>query len=43
LSVTPVVAFILSKEREVDNIRAIARGKEAGLDPDEIERELVIL
>ena len=43
LSVTPVIAFVLSKEREVDNIRAIARGKEAGLDADEIERELVIL
>jgi V/A-type H+-transporting ATPase subunit C len=43
LSVTPVVAFILAKEREVDNIRAIARGKEAGLDQDEIEEELVIL
>ncbi len=43
LSVTPVVAYILAKEREVDNIRAIARGKEAGLDQDEIEEELVIL
>jgi V/A-type H+-transporting ATPase subunit C len=43
LSVTPIVAYILAKEREVDNIRAIARGKEAGLDEDEIERELVIL
>jgi V/A-type H+-transporting ATPase subunit C len=43
LSVTPIVAFILAKEREVDNIRAIARGKEAGLGSEEIERELVIL
>ena len=43
LSVTPVVSYVLAKEREVDNIRAIARGKEAGLDPEEIEDELVIL
>jgi len=43
LSVCPVLSYILAKEREVDNIRAIARGREAGLDPDEIEQELVIL
>ncbi len=43
LSVTAVVSYILEKEREVDNIRAIARGKEAGLEPDEIEQELVVL
>jgi V/A-type H+-transporting ATPase subunit C len=43
LSVCPVLSFVLAKEREVDNIRAIARGVEAGLDPEEIERELVIL
>ncbi|RDZ65925.1 V-type ATP synthase subunit C [Haloferax sp. Atlit-12N] len=43
LSVTPIVSYILAKEREVDNIRAIARGREAGLDPDAIEEELVIL
>ncbi|MFC6787551.1 V-type ATP synthase subunit C [Halobaculum halobium] len=43
LSVTPIVSYVLAKEREVDNIRAIARGKEAGLSPEEIESELVIL
>ena len=43
LSVTPVVSFIIAKEREVDNVRAIARGREAGLDPDRIESELVVL
>ncbi|WP_276273061.1 V-type ATP synthase subunit C [Haloarcula litorea] len=43
LSVCPVFSYILAKEREVDNIRAIARGREAGLGPDEIEQELVIL
>ena len=42
LSVCPVLAYVLAKEREVDNIRAIARGREAGLGPDEIESELVI-
>ena len=43
MSVCPVLAYVLSKEREVDNIRAIARGREAGLGPDEIEQELVML
>jgi len=43
LSVTPVVSYILMKEREVENIRAIARGREAGLSETEIEQELVIL
>ena len=42
LSVCPVLAYVLAKEREVDNVRAIARGREAGLDPEEIETELVI-
>ncbi|WP_096390581.1 V-type ATP synthase subunit C [Halopenitus persicus] len=43
VSVTPVISYILAKEREVQNIRAIARGKEAGLNDAEIEEELVIL
>ena len=43
LSVTPVVSYVLAKQREVENIRAIARGKEAGLSEEEIEDELVIL
>ncbi len=43
LSVCPVLSYVLAKEREVDNIRAIARGREAGLGPDAIEQELVIL
>ncbi|MFA9515900.1 V-type ATP synthase subunit C [Halopenitus sp. H-Gu1] len=42
VSVTPVISYILAKEREVENIRAIARGKEAGLSDAEIEEELVI-
>jgi V/A-type H+-transporting ATPase subunit C len=43
LSVCPVLAYVLAKEREVDNIRAIARGREAGLGPEEIESDLVVL
>ncbi len=42
VSVTPIISYILAKEREVENIRAIARGKEAGLPAAEIESELVI-
>lgn len=43
LSICPIIAYIRAKEREVDNIRAIARGKEAGLTGDEIEDEVVIV
>ena len=43
ISVTPVLSYIIAKEREVDNIRAIARGREAGLSEDEIETELVTI
>ncbi|WP_435155854.1 V-type ATP synthase subunit C [Haladaptatus sp. DFWS20] len=43
LSVCPVLAYVLAKQREVENIRAIARGREAGLSEDEIEDELVVL
>ena len=41
LSVCPVLAFVVAKEREIDNIRAIARGHEAGLDREQIEAEMV--
>ena len=43
LSVTPVLSFILAKRREVDNIRAVARGREAGLDVETLESEVVIV
>ncbi|RLM56410.1 V-type ATP synthase subunit C [Halobellus sp. Atlit-31R] len=43
VSITPIVSYVLAKEREVDNIRAIARGREAGLAEEQIEQELVIL
>ncbi|WP_049921881.1 V-type ATP synthase subunit C [Halopiger djelfimassiliensis] len=42
-SVSAVLSYILAKEREVENIRAIARGREVGLSESEIEDELVIL
>lgn len=42
VSIASVLSYVLAKEREVDNIRAIARGKEAGLGETEIEEELVI-
>ncbi|MXV64594.1 V-type ATP synthase subunit C [Natronorubrum sp. JWXQ-INN-674] len=42
-SVSAVLSYILAKEREVENIRAIARGREVGLEESEIEEELVIL
>jgi V/A-type H+-transporting ATPase subunit C len=42
VSVCPVLSYILAKEREVENVRAIARGREAGLSGDEIQDELVI-
>ena len=41
LSVCPVFSYVLSKEREIENVRAIARGREAGLSVEEIETELI--
>jgi V/A-type H+-transporting ATPase subunit C len=42
LSICPVLAYVVAVEREVQNVRAIARGKEAGLSREELEAELVI-
>ncbi len=42
LSVLPVIDYILRKKIEVDNIRAIVRGKVNGLDPEVIKRLLVM-
>ena len=41
LSICPVLAYVLGKEREIENIRAIARGREAGIPAEEIEAELI--
>lgn len=43
VSVCPIIAYVLAKEREVQNVTAIARGREAGLTEDEIREELVLL
>jgi V/A-type H+-transporting ATPase subunit C len=42
VSICSALSYILAKEREVENIRAIARGREVGLSVEEIERELVV-
>lgn len=43
VSICPVIAYVLAKETEVQNVRAIARGREAGLTEEEIREELVLL
>jgi len=42
VSICSAISYILAKEREVENIRAIARGREVGLSVEEIEEELVV-
>lgn len=42
MSIAAVMSYVLAKEREVENIRAIARGREVGLEESEIQEELVI-
>lgn len=42
LSVLPVLDFLASKTREVENLRIVARGKEHGLPTDAIRELLVI-
>lgn len=42
VSICSALSYILAKEREIENIRAIARGREVGLSVEEIENELVI-
>ncbi len=41
LSILPILDYMLAKETEVDNVRIIARGKEAGLSEALITRMLV--
>lgn len=43
LSVLPIVNYLMRKNLEVRNIRAIARGKQSGLSEDEIENLLVVI
>ncbi len=43
LSVLPIVNYLMRKNLEVRNLRAIARGKQSGLSEDEIENLLVVI
>lgn len=43
MTIVAVLSYVLAKERERENVRAIARGREVGLSPEEITEELVIL
>jgi len=43
VSICSALSYILAKEREIENIRAIARGREVGLSVEEIETEMVVL
>ncbi len=42
LSVVPILDYVVRKEREVQNLRIIARGKESGLPPGIIKDLLVV-
>src|SRR5467141_3732863 len=42
LSVLPILDYIVRKDREVQNLRIIARGQESGLSPDVVRDLLVI-
>ncbi len=42
ISICSALSYIIAKEREIENIRAIARGREVGLSVEEIEQELVV-
>lgn len=42
LSVLPILDYIVRKDREVQNIRIIARGKESGL-PSDVIRDLLVI
>jgi len=42
LTVLPMLGYMLSKDTEVENIQAIARGKEAGLSEDVIKDHLTL-
>lgn len=43
LSVLPIVNYLMRKNLEVRNLRAIARGKQSGLSEEEIQRLLVVI
>lgn len=43
LSVLPIINYLMRKNLEVRNLRAIARGKQSGLSEEEIEKLLVVI
>lgn len=43
LSVLPIINYLMRKHLEVRNLRAIARGKQAGLGEDDLERLLTVI
>ncbi len=43
LSVLPILAYVVLKKLEVDNLRMIIRGKSEDMDIEEIKRQLVIV
>ncbi len=43
LSILPVLSYMLLKKIEVDNLRIIARGKESGMEVEDIREQLVIV
>ena len=43
VSICSALSYILAKEREIENVRAIARGREVGLSAEEIEQEMVVI
>lgn len=43
LSILPVLAYMLLKRIEIDNLRLITRGKDSGMDVEEIREQLVIV
>jgi V/A-type H+-transporting ATPase subunit C len=42
LSVLPIIDYAIRKRLEVDNIRIVSRGRESGLDADQIKKLLVV-
>jgi Archaeal/vacuolar-type H+-ATPase subunit C len=41
-SISPVLVYLENKKYEVANLRALARGKEAGLEPEVLAKYLVM-
>ena len=42
MSVLPIIDYMIRKKIEVDNIRIVARGKQSGLDVEQIKKLLVV-